>query len=214
MGKTIKEHSDSYFGRGFLRYTLISSILDSDTWPDLDEKVRKLYGEEHPDIMRRMFNEFKLYNCVLNIEYAITNSLNYFFIEEGKIKEEGELWSLFVEKIKRNTRSNTEEAEQILKEEAKGEIKNILTPHIMLYCAGFGIGEFIDYINRFTDSFSQKTQLITDLVEFNRVRKLVIHNLITSRENVEKEIENGILVGKQIIELIDNITSNKIDESV
>ncbi|GAI02541.1 unnamed protein product, partial [marine sediment metagenome] len=60
--------------------------------------------------------------------------------------------------------------------------------------------------------FPQKKELVAKLIEFNKCRKLVIHNLLTSREDVGGEIEKGILLGKEIINLIEEITSDKTDE--
>ena len=76
---------------------------------------------------------------------------------------------------------------------------------MMFDFAGFGMGELINYINEFTVSFSEKKKLINKLTEFNESRKIIIHRLITSRENVEEKIEEGILKGKEITKLIDEI---------
>lgn len=212
MKKIIKKHSDNNWVKSFRRYFLINYILDSDNWADLEGKLKKIYSDDYSAIMERMFNEFKFYNCILSIEYAITDSLNRFLTEKNKIKDWKVLKNKFSEKIKRNTKSTKKEAEKIIETETSGKIKRILTPHMMLYCAGFGVGELVDYVNAFTKNFPQKKELVAKLTEFNKRRKLVIHNLLTSREDVGEEIEKGILLGKEIINLIEKITSNKIEE--
>lgn len=213
MKKIIKKHSDNNWVKSFRRYVLIDYILDSNSWIDLENNLKKIYNKDYPAIMERMFNEFKFYNCVLRIEYAITDSLNSFLIKENKIKDWEVMKNKFLDKIKRNTKSTTkEEAEEIMETQTDGEIKRILTPHMMLYCAGFGVGELVDYINSFTKDFSQKKELVVRLIEFNKCRKLVIHNLLTSREDVGGEIEKGILLGKEIISLIEEISLDKTNE--
>lgn len=214
MKKIIKKHSDNNWAKGFRRYFLISYVLDSDSWVDLEGKLKKIYNDESPVIMKRMFNEFKLYNCILRIEYAITDSLNSFLIKENIIKNWEALKDKFLDKIQRNTRSTKEEAEEIMEIQTDGKIKRILTPHMMLYCAGFGAGELVNYVNSFTKDFSQKKELIVKLTEFNECRKLVIHNLLTSREDVDEEIEKGILSGREVVDLIEKIISDKTDKFV
>jgi len=70
----------------------------------------------------------------------------------------------------------------------------------------------VDYVNSFTKDFLLKKELVDKLTEFNKCRKLVIHNLLTSRENVGAEIEKGISLGKEILNLIEKITSERINK--
>ena len=84
----IKKHSDNNWVKSFRRYVLIDYVLDSNSWIDLENNLKKIYNKDYPAIMKRMFNEFKFYNCVLRIEYAITDLLNSFLIKENKIFRE------------------------------------------------------------------------------------------------------------------------------
>jgi len=212
--KIIKNHSDNNWVRAFRRYVVIDYVLNSNGWIDLENNLKKTYNRDYPAIMERIFNEFKFYNCVLRIEYAITDPLNRFLIKESKIKDWKVLRNKFLEKIKRNRKSTKKEAREIIKKQTSGRIQGILTPHIMLYYAGFGVGELVNYINSFTKDFSQKKELITKLTKFNKYRKLVIHNLLTSREDIKGKIEKGVTLGKEIINLIEKITAEKIDRFV
>jgi len=205
----IKKHSDDYFIKGFERYILIDPILDSDNWMALESKLKKNFEKEYTEITERLFNEFKFYNCVLKIEYAITDTLNDFLIKENKITDLIGLKNKFIKKIERNEKISGGEARKLIEGQIKGETARILTPHIMLYCVGFGVGELIDYIRSSTKNFFQKKKLIASLTKFNECRKLAIHNLATSREDVGLKIIEGIVFGKEIIGLIDGITSTR-----
>lgn len=208
MKKIIKKHLDNNFIKSFRRYVLIDCILDSNNWIDLEGKLKEIYPDDYRVVTERIFNELKFYKCVLKIEYAITDSLNNFLIKNNKLKW-GSLKDKFLEKIERNIKCTEEEAKEILKKETGGKNEGILTPHMMLYCAGFSIGELIGYLNSFTENFSQKSELVDKLTEFNKCRNLIIHNLLTSREDADEEIKKGILLGKKITALIDGIVSDK-----
>lgn len=205
--KEIKQHSDEYWVRAFGRYLLIDDILDSNDWNDLENRLRKIRKDNCSVIMKRAFDEFKFYNCVLRIEYLITDLLNNFLIKENKIKDWEQLKNKFLEKVQRNLRITKEKAKEIIKKETGGEIKRLLTPHKMLYCAGFTLGELLGYIDKFTNDFPQKKQLLSKLEEFNKSRRIVVHNLLTSREDVEKRIEIGISLTKEISNLVEGLTS-------
>lgn len=204
--KTIKPHSDSNFIKGFSRHILMSHIIDSNNWSDMEIKLRKYYSDDYQKKTSRLFKEFKFYNIILNVEYCIADPLNRFLVKENKIKNWDKLKGRFEKKIKRNMDTkDRNEAKEILENETDGKEEMMLTPAMMFDFAGFGVGELINYINEFTISFSEKKNLISKLTEFNESRKVIIHRLISSRENVEEKIENGILKGKESIDLIDRI---------
>jgi len=128
MKKIIKQHSDSNWIKSFGRYVLIDDILDSDSWADLEERLKKISSKDCPAIMKRTFNEFKFYNCILGIEYAVTDLLNSFLIKENKIKDWNVLKNKFLEKTKRNIKNTKEEVEEIIKTQINGKIERLLTP--------------------------------------------------------------------------------------
>lgn len=206
----MKPHSDSNWAKGFSRYVLMTLIVDSSSWSEMEAEFKKHYGDDYKKKTLQLFNEFKLYNVILGAEYHITDLLNNFLVKENKIKWD-ELKNGFVEKINRKMKDRNE-AEKILENETDGKKEKMLTPAMMFDFAEFGLGELIDYISKFTSSFPEKKKLVNKLTEFNRSRNIVIHKLISSRENVEEEIENGILKGKESIDLIDKIIdSSKTD---
>lgn len=209
--KTIKQHSDSYFVKSFSRYVLMTLIIDSNSWSEMENEFKKHYDDDYKKKTSQLFNEFKLYNIILGVEYHITDLLNNFLVKENKIKDWDKLKNKFVEKIERNMKTKNE-AEKILRNETDGKRERMLTPKMMLDFAGFGLGELVNYVNEFTSSFPEKKRLVNKLTEFNESRKIIVHRLITSRENVEEEIENGILKGKESIDLINEIIdSSKTD---
>ena len=202
--KIIKSHSDNNWAKGFSRYVLMSHIIDSNSWLEMEDELKKLDSDNYQKNISRLFNEFKLHNIILGVEYHITDLLNNFLVKEDKIKNWDKLKDRFLEKMERNM--NT--AKEILEKETGGKKERMLTPKIMLDFAGFGLGDLINYIDEFTISFSEKKKLIKKIAEFNESRKIIIHRLITSRENVEKRIEDGILKGKEITDLIDEIVNS------
>jgi len=203
--KTIKSHSDSNWFKGFSRYMLMTLIVDSNSWSDMEAELKKRYDDDCKKKTSQLFNEFKLHNVILGVEYHITDLLNNFLAKENKIKNWDKLKNRFVEKIERNKNKTKNEAKEILRNETGGKRERMLTPALMFDSARFGLGELIGYINEFTSSFPEKKKLVNKLTEFNRIRNIVIHRLITSRENVEEEIEKGILKGKESIDLINEI---------
>lgn len=206
--KIIKHHSDSNWIKSFSRYTLMSHIIDSDSWSEMEDELKKHDSKNYQKNLLRLFNEFKFYNIILNVEYYITDFLNDFLIKKEKIKNWDKIEDRFLEKIGRNLKiKNIEEAKKILKDKTNGKKERMLTPAVMFDFAGFGFGELINYINEFTISFIEKKKLINKLTEFNESRKVLVHKLVSSRENAEMEIENGILKGKEITDLIDKIVN-------
>jgi len=209
MTPKIKPHKDSNFIKGFFRYSMISHILEANDWEDLEKKIEP-YKKIKPEISTELFNDFKLQNCTLAVEYAITDTLNRFLLNNSKIKDQDKIKERMRKKITRNQRVKDKiEASNILTEETDNDIEHILTPHTMLYVAGLGLGELVDFINEFTSSFPKKKELVKKMTAFNRCRVLLIHNRLTSRENVAEEIEKGVEMGKGIMNLIEDITSTK-----
>jgi len=184
---------------------LMTLIVDSNSWSDMEAELKKRYDDDCKKKTSQLFNEFKLHNVILGVEYHITDLLNNFLAKENKIKNWDKLKNRFVEKIERNKNKTKNEAKEILRNETGGKRERMLTPALMFDSARFGLGELIGYINEFTSSFPEKKKLVNKLTEFNRIRNIVIHRLITSRENVEEEIEKGILKGKESIDLINEI---------
>jgi len=185
--KIVKHHSDSNWFKSFSRYTLISHVIDSDSWSEMEDELKKCDSENYQKNLLRLFSEFKFYNIILNVEYHITDFLNDFFIKEKKIKNWDKMEDRFLEKISRNLKiKKIKEVKKILKDKTNGKKERMLTPAVMFDFAGFGLGELINYI---------------------KSRKVLIHKLVSSRENAEMEIENGILKGKEITDLIDKIVN-------
>lgn len=158
--------------------------------------------------MQRLFDELRFYNSVLSVEYHIADTLNYYLAKNNKINDWDELKERFLEKIKRNWKiKKVSKAEELLDSETNGKRERILTPNMMFYVAGYGLGELVGYIDEFTTSFPNKKELLDKLTKFNTNRKTIIHNLVSSREDAEKKIIEGIALGKEITDLIDKITN-------
>ena len=87
----------------------------------------------------------------------------------------------------------------------------MLTPAIMLYVSGFGLGELVDYISGHTKKFNKKKNLVKKLSDFNDCRKIIIHNLCSSREDINSLINNGIILYGEIEDLIKDIVGDKND---
>ena len=205
----LNEHSDEYFVKGFARYCCIDRVIEADDWESLRADLKRVYNDDWQVFEKRLFDEFKFYNCVLKVEHAITGLLNDFFVKNNLIRDWEVLHNEFTDKIARRERTTKENAIKILKEQTDGETERILTPALMLYYVGYGIGELIDYIQKFIKNFPRKKELVKKLTLFNESRKIIIHNLLTSREDVDSKIEHGIMLGKEITSLIDEIIKNQ-----
>ncbi len=82
--KIMEHHSDSNWIKAFSRYTLISHIIDSDSWSEMEDKLKKRDSKNYQKDLSLLFNEFKFYNIILNVEYYITDFLNDFLIKKER----------------------------------------------------------------------------------------------------------------------------------
>ena len=210
--KKIKKHSDTNFSKGFRRYCLASHIVETNSWEEFNEFVKKWYEDEYDDIMLPLFKEFKLSNCILMVEYLIVDRLNKYLVENKKIKNWELLKEKFIQKVKINHRIDVNDAKMIITEETENVDKRMLTPHMMLYVAGYGLGELVNYVDEFTKKFPNKKEIVAELTKFNKRRGLIAHNLCSSREDINLLVNDGIIISKKLEELVDNTieqTENK-----
>ncbi|MFA5030836.1 MAG: hypothetical protein WC495_04565 [Patescibacteria group bacterium] len=193
--KHIKSHSDINFVKGFHRYAALGKINKAESW----EELQKVISEED---MKIFFNEFKVQNFTLTIEYQIVTLLEYLY-NNNQVKKES-LTNIFCDSIKRFQKaSSNEEAKEILKNETENNSSHMLTPHVVFYVASLSLSSLIGILTGCVKDFDMPDTLLDKLADFKRVRNLIIHNRLTSRENVNDEIKNGTTLALEIINLME-----------
>lgn len=192
--KKIIAHSDNNFVKGFHRYTTLEKINKVESWEKLQEEM----GEGD---MKVIFNEFRIQNFTLTIEYRLVTLFEYLF-NKNQLKESS-VKSIYYESISRfQGVSSTEEAKQLLETEIEGDYSHMFSPHVTFYLAGLSLSSLIGILRDCVDGYEIPPKLLDKLMEFKQIRNLVIHNRLTSRQNVNEKIDDGVLLAQEIINLI------------
>lgn len=208
--RPIEQHSDNGFIQGFGKYFLIDTILKSNSWDELIANIKKIkVGFPWEDLL---FKEFKFYNLVKKVEQNIADLLMTFLIENKLINKSAEnIKKTLCDKIKGYRKDGAvddaiTEVEDKLKEckDDDCRLKRLLNPDSLFYISGGWLGNLISIIREDTKYFENKDKLLEKLNTFNDIRTDVIHNSLTSRgEGLLKKIESGLVIGEEILEIID-----------
>lgn len=203
MVKKAGEHSDSIFVNKLHRYCLIDLILESDSFLDFENKLKKSKLAKKED-SHFIFQEFKLFNLVIKVEYELVTLIEKFY--QNEIVKKEELYNFIFNKIKRFRYLSNEETEDLISEETDGEEQRLYTPHCLFYIAGVGLGLLIHMIKDYTNSFEEKSGIVEELIEFRDYRNNLIHNLLSSRIESGKEIKKAIDLGEKLEETLEAMT--------
>jgi hypothetical protein len=179
MNKIVGDYSDEKFTTSFVRYDAIDKVLESSSFKELEEKIYKSYSPKAAEyLMGAFFNEFKLQNSVIALEYDLCryleNSRNNDLLEDPK-KAKDYLIAIMQRKHKK------QDVEMILNEALRDDDGNLYTPHILFLIIGMSLGKFIAFIKCHIKNSEEKTILLERLDEFNERRNLLVHNLLSSR---------------------------------
>ena len=149
MPKKVGEHSESIFVKKFRRYCLIDLILESDSFLDFENKLKNSdLGEEGDSSL--IFQEFKLFNLAIKIEYWLVTLIEKFY--QNGITKKKELYKFIFKKIKRFRYFNDKETKDLILKETGGEERRLYTPHSIFYIAGLGFGGIVHIIKKYTNS--------------------------------------------------------------
>lgn len=213
--RLIEEHSDRAFIRGFRRCVLIDFILESFSWEDFRENIKKL--NSHKDSEELLFNEFKFYNLVKKVEQSLADVFMFYLIKNDFLKVSLEdLKKYLFNNIKRYRKDGDvlaaiNEIEQKISEcgEEKEKFARLLNPDTLFYVSGMWLGSLIFIIREFTEEFDDKQDLLSKLNLFNDYRTDIFHNTLTSRgDGLGEKIEKGLIVGQEILGIVDNKTED------
>ncbi|MFA5729620.1 MAG: hypothetical protein WC938_00095 [Candidatus Paceibacterota bacterium] len=208
--RPIEQHSDDGFIQGFEKYFLIDTILKSNSWDELVSNIEKLKVKFPWESL--LFKEFKFYNLLKKVEQNISDLLITFLIENNFInKSHEDIKKYLFDRIKQYRKDGAiseamNEIEEKLKEckDENCKLKRLLNPDCLFYISGRYLGDLIYIIREYTNDFEDKTELLEKLNNFNDARTDIIHNSLTSRgEGLSEIIDNGLILGKEILEIID-----------
>jgi hypothetical protein len=187
----------------FLGYASIEKILESNSFFELEGKMKKSFSEKAAGALLNLFwKEFQFQHSFRRVEqslctYCETVQKNSDFKNSEAAKE------YIIQKIFRNKRFKTlHEAEQLLISETHGNDERIYTPHVLFLVSGFSMGIFIDFIRTHVKHSERKTDLIDLLSEVNKRRNLITHNVFSSRVNSIDNIETALTLTNKIYDFL------------
>jgi len=202
--EVISKISEENFFKSFHRYFLITHILSSNSWEELKKELNLYEGKEAEKYFDILYKEFQFYNLIKEVEYDISDTLFSAMVEKRKIKSWKGIKSMFISKIKKYKHiKNDRDVKRLIKKETDGKDSYMLTPHFLYFVSGCGIGELISIIKDNIKDFDKKSYLLSELMVFNNSRTKIIHNLLSSRIDYEKEIIKGLESGKKIGKIIE-----------
>lgn len=202
VNKKLKKHKDVYFNSGFGRYFVIDLILDSNSWKELEEELKKY---EMDGFNKICFLEYKLFNLTLSIEYTLSHLLEQFF-KANKITNKDSLFRYILKETMKYRKLNESRTTKILNKEIGPNKNNLCSPNVLFYVAGIGLGSLVHIFRTYTESFSNKDNIIKKLQGFNKYRNDAIHNLLSSRINSPKQIIRAIKIGNELNNIFSKMT--------
>ena len=197
----IRKHSDKNFIKGFLRYAIIeNTILNSDSWGTFLEKLEK----KNKPLTKKLWQEYQLKNYVILIEQQLAELYNS-VAQKGLFKNEHKVKNMLLKKIKRFRKlKNNNQAEKLLLKKVGNNEKRFYTPFVFFNIADFSLGDFVYFLDGHTQ-IKEVQALIEDLRKLNQCRNIVIHQLLSSRINLDKRIKDGLKFAKEILAKLEKI---------
>lgn len=191
--KKIKEHSLENFCKGSTLYSLYCKLIKSDN-PD-DFKNMNLAERD------RIWKILKLISLTTILEQILIDKMR----EEFKTfdsKKQDNVQNEIIEKIKINHYDlSCVKAEKILNEElGNSSVENIVTAPILQYIAGYALGDLIYFLEK---NFSINKKVISKLREFKNHRNYVMHNSISSRDDIDKHLQDSLKKGYELKKSLD-----------
>lgn len=189
--KEIKEqHTDSGFVQGFERYLLATWIIKNENFSEYTETIK-----EHK---QSMFKEIKFFNAIIVVEHQLTDYLE-------KLNEEDDfstdLLDYLSEKVKRYRKAkDLEEAKKYILKECDQDVSRIINPYNFFFVCGLGIGDIIDILRRFKKG---DKQFLENLSKFNEYRKNFVHHILSSRIDIQKELDKALELTQKILDVIE-----------
>lgn len=203
MKKPIKKHSDQNFIYGINRYFCCGLIIDSDSWKSLFEKLERY---NIPNFTNQSFDEYKLFNLTILIEYQLAHILEL-FCNENKINY-SKAYNCILETCKRYRKLDQKKAEKTLKKEIGNNKSNLFSPHVLFYITGCGLGDVLNIFDQYTINFLRKDKIIKQLRDFKDKRNDFTHNLLSSRTNQHKLLSSAVSTGLKLNETFDQMVES------
>ncbi len=198
--RPIGDHSDKKFLNRFNRYYIANLVVESKSWNDLTVKIKA--GNYETNYQNLLYQEFRFYNCILIIEYRLCDLLEKLNSSKNLKKIKGYL----IKKLKRYRAMDKKNAEIVLNAQVENNDSNLLTPNILFYICGLWLGDLIYLTREMTDDFTDKENFLEKLQKLNNYRTDIVHNLLSSRIDIEEQINRGIELTIELKELIENFT--------
>ena len=194
--KTLGKHSDSNFIKGFSLFILFDQIIKA-------KNLETFLGNKHVSIIgkERFFKISKVLALSATNEHLLVEKMYYQFDDFDIIKKELIEKRLLKQIIKNQRLKGNNyllEAKEILREATSGS-KNLMTPPILQYIAGYTMGELLSFVQ---DNFSIDKLILEKFKDFKEKRNFIIHNSTSSREDVDENLNIAIDIGLEIERLL------------
>lgn len=202
--KLINKHSDSNFVKGFGLFLLFGQVADAHSLEELlNDQYLPTYGKD------RFFKISKVFAlAVLNEHYLIEKM--YFEYNKFAEAQKNTIQNLILKQIARyhsfKGKTRIAEAQKVLRNQVS-DSKNLVTPPILQYAAGYTMGSLISFAK---ESFSIDQKIIDKFEEFKDKRNLIIHNSTSSREDIDQNLDAAISLGLELKKLLNDERSEYI----
>lgn len=197
--KTIGTHDDKHFISGFHRYLVGGAVIKSNSWSELI-KTPILFEDEK--WLNQLFNELKLLEYVTHIEHLLCCIFSYMH-QAKRLKSNKKIREMIIRQTQKSRELTTLEAEELLKKETEDDFVRLLSPHILCYIAGMGLGELKHFLESQVVGYDKDDDFVKRLQQLKINRNEIVHNKLSSRIHLEELLKSSLDDAKIIYEILD-----------
>lgn len=147
----------------------------------------------------RLWRVIKLFSLMPLLEHLLIDTMRTRFKNSDLEEQEHKRFEI-VCAIARKTRKTCSSVNKKLKKELSGfGQENILTTPVLTQCiAKLTFGDLIEF---FQSHFSVEgeEEFIRKLRKINKCRNYIVHKVTSSRNNIDKELDDGLKVGVELL---------------
>lgn len=185
------------FARAYHRHDLTNVVINSGSWDELFSKLQS-------DDLTLLFHEFKLFNLAIQTQHILAEFLGLLY-GKGEMRKEDKVYEMIVCSTKRNRAVERHEAEEMIRSQTGKDRNRVYAPNVLLYIAGLSFGRLIHILRDHTNTFENKEAILCKLTSLNAARNMVVHTLLSSREDAQAGIETGIKEGQNALRMLQEL---------
>ena len=190
--KIPQKHSDALFVNGMRFWTNLESIADAN---NMNEFLNSRFTNESDK--SDIFSILRVFATTVVIEHLLILNMSKRYQSLGAAAKENVKKDV-LDKIKRTMglkNGNADaEAERLLSEQVSSS-ENLFTPPVLQYLAGYTLGGLI---NLYKKHLQINPDLEESLRKFADARNFVVHNTLSSREDIYEHIRTAIAIAAEL----------------